>query len=69
MSKQMATQGRDSGNLMDELLGKVEEKYVEEHGEDPPEEFMEDARQWILKEVAQRNRDEHRDIYDALADE
>jgi hypothetical protein len=30
---------------------------------------MEDARQWILKEVAQRNRDEHRDVYDALANE
>lgn len=69
MSKKMATQGRDSGNLMDEMLEKVEERYVEEHGEQPPEEFMEDARQWILKEVAQQNRDKHRDIYDALAKE
>lgn len=69
MSKQMATHGRGPENLMEELLEKVEKRYVEEHGDEPPEDFMEDARQWILKEVAQRNRDEHRDVYDALADE
>lgn len=50
---------------MQEALGRFREKYVEEHGEQPPEELMDDARQWILKAVAQQNRD----IYDALADE
>lgn len=69
MNKKMAMQGRDSENLMDEMLETVEERYVEEHGEQPPAEFMEEARQWLLKEVAQQNRDAHRDIYDALADE
>lgn len=69
VSKKMATQGRGPRNLMDEMLAKVKERYVEEHGEEPPEEFMKDARRRILKEVAQQNRDAHRDIYDALANE
>lgn len=68
-SKNMATQDRGPRNLMGEILAKVEERYVEEHGEEPPEEFVEEARRRILEEVAQQNRDAHRDIYDALADE
>lgn len=57
------------GNLLDELLAEVREQYVEEHGEEPSEEFLEEARTEILLTLARRERDKHRDVYDALADE
>jgi death-on-curing family protein len=47
----------------------VREQYVEEHGEEPPEEFMRQARNEIVHGVASKDRDDHRDIYDALANE
>jgi len=56
-------------NLMATLLKAVRERYVEEHGEEPPEEFMRQARNKIVHDVASKDRDEHRDIYDALANE
>ena len=56
-------------NLLEKLLDDVRKRYIEEHGEEPPEEIMRDARQEILRTLAKRGRDEHRDVYDALADE
>ncbi|PSP77339.1 hypothetical protein BRC81_10190 [Halobacteriales archaeon QS_1_68_20] len=60
---------RPRANVMETLLSTIRERYVEEHGEEPPEEFMERARAKIVHGVATRDREEHRDIYDALADE
>lgn len=57
------------GNLLEELLARTRERYVEEHGEEPPEDFLEDARAMILRRLAKKGRDEHRDVYDALAEE
>lgn len=54
---------------MQEALDRVRERYVEEHGEQPPDEFVEKARREILLTVARKDREEHREIYDALADE
>lgn len=65
----MAVDEDSPRNLMKEILGNVREIYVEEHGEEPPEEFIEEARQRIVQRVAKQNRDAHREIYDALADE
>lgn len=56
-------------NLMPKLLEDVRELHIGEHGEEPPSEFMKKARQRIVQEVAKQNREKHRDIYDALADE
>lgn len=56
-------------NAMEEALGTIRKKYVEEHGEEPSDEFMENARRRIILGVAKQDRDEHRDVYDALADE
>ncbi len=60
---------RPRANVMETLLNTIRDRYVEEHGEEPPEEFMERARTEIVHGVANRDREEHRDIYDALADE
>ena len=60
---------RDPKNLMEVLLQAVREQYVQEHGEEPPEEFMQRARNKIVHNVASRDREAHRDIYDALANE
>lgn len=65
----MATEERRPENQMDKALRKVRELYIEEQGEEPSEEFMKDARQRILREAAKQSRDDHREIYDALADE
>lgn len=59
--------GPADGNLLDELLARTREQYVEEHGEEPPEDFLEEAREMILRQLAKKGRDEHRDVYDALA--
>jgi hypothetical protein len=59
--------GRQS--LLDTALERVRERYVEEHGTEPPEELMEAARKRVLRELAKEGRNEHRDVYDALADE
>lgn len=56
-------------NLLEEWLEHARERYVEEHGEEPPEEFMEDARELILRKLARSGRDAHRDVYEALAEE
>lgn len=56
-------------NLLDEMMEATRKRYREEEGEEPPAEFMEEARKEILRRLAQKGRDEHRDIYDALADE
>lgn len=55
--------------LLETLLTQVREKYINEHGEEPPEEFEDEARKLIIRQLAKEGRDEHRDIYDALADE
>lgn len=56
-------------NLLEVTLERAREQYIEEHDEEPPEEFMEDARELILRRLAKHERDEHREVYDALADE
>ncbi|GAA0665099.1 hypothetical protein ACFQDG_09900 [Natronoarchaeum mannanilyticum] len=56
-------------NLMVSILESIREAYVEEHGEEPPEEFMQRARNEIVHNFASKDRDEHRDIYEALAKE
>ncbi|AGB17198.1 hypothetical protein Halru_2620 [Halovivax ruber XH-70] len=56
-------------NLLETLLADFRERYVEEHGEEPPEAILHDARRDILRSLAKKGRDEHRDVYDALADE
>lgn len=61
--------GEARGSPLERALKTVRRSYVEEHGEQPPEEFMEDARTQLVRLLAQRGRDEHRDVYDALADE
>lgn len=58
-----------SGNLLDVTLERARERYIEENDEDPPEEFIDEARELILRKLAQRSRDEHREVYDALAGE
>lgn len=60
---------RESVNLLQQMLSRARERYVEENDEEPPEEFVEEAREVILRELASSGRDEHRDVYDALADE
>lgn len=62
-------ESRSQRNLMKEYLVDVRESYIEENGEEPSDEFMEEARAKIIQEVAKRKRDANRDIYDALADE
>jgi hypothetical protein len=57
------------GNLLQEMLERARERYVEENGEEPPEEFIEEARELVLRDLASRGREEHRDVYDALAEE
>lgn len=56
-------------NLMEVLLSSVREKYIEEHGEEPSEEFMRQIRNEFIHGIASQDREEHRDIYDALANE
>jgi hypothetical protein len=68
----MASKGDSSKSRTDTIeqtLDEIRERYVEENGEEPPEEFMTEARRQIVLGIAQRDRDAHRDIYDALADE
>ena len=60
---------RTKGSFLQEALGRIRERYVKEHGEEPSDEFMEEARRKIILEVARQDRDEHREIYDALAEE
>jgi hypothetical protein len=69
MAAEENSPGPDGGNLLDELLAQAREQYVEEHGEEPPDEFLEEARTRILRRLAKKGRDEHRDVYDALAEE
>lgn len=56
-------------NLLEEMLEETRRRYREQEGEEPPPEFMEKARTEILRRLARKSRDEHRDVYDALADE
>jgi len=62
-------ENQKSTNRMEELLQKVRERYVEGNGQEPPKAFMESAREKILRDAAKKSRDDHREIYDALADE
>lgn len=55
--------------VLEVLLSAVREDYIEEHGEEPSEEFMHRARSEIVRNVASKDREDHREIYDALADE
>jgi len=61
--------GDERKPLMDRLLDSVSERYRQEHGEIPPDEFLERARSEVIRRVASKDREQHRDIYDALADE
>jgi len=65
----MAAENQKPTNRMEELLQKVRERYVEENDQEPPEAFMAQARNQILRDAAKKSRDDHREIYDALADE
>ncbi len=50
-------------------LEQIRRLYIKEHGEEPSEEFMEDAREELVRAVARDRRDAHREIYEALANE
>lgn len=65
----VATEDRRPENQMEKVLQRLRERYIEEEGEEPPEDFMQEARLEILRSAAKKNRDNHREIYDALADE
>lgn len=69
----MAAERDDSkkaqGNRLEELLCEARERYREENGEEPSEEYLEELRKEILRGLAKKGRDEHRDVYDALAEE
>jgi hypothetical protein len=73
MSDSMAADSRDTDderrNLLEEALEETRERYRAERGEEPSEAFMEDARRLILRQLAKKGRDEHRDIYEKLAEE
>jgi hypothetical protein len=56
-------------NRLDEAVSVFREMYVESHGEEPSEELLEAARRQFVRAFAKKDRDEHREIYDALADE
>lgn len=56
-------------NVMERLLARVRERYRDEYGEDPSEEFMERAEVEIMRRVAEENRSEFQAIYQALAKE
>lgn len=63
------TEDHSPRNLMASILESIREAYVEEHGEEPSEEFIRRARNEIVHNLASKERDEHRDIYEALAKE
>jgi hypothetical protein len=70
--KRMASKGENSEpkpNTMERALDTIRKQYVEEHGEEPSDEFIEEARRRIILGVARQDREAHREIYDALADE
>lgn len=69
MAVERTNSDRPPGNRMEELLEAVRDRYVRQHGEEPSKDYMEAARKEILRTSARKNRDEHRDVYDALADE
>ncbi|WP_379728255.1 hypothetical protein [Halonotius sp. GCM10025705] len=46
----------------------MQAKYIEANSAEPPEEFIEDARTLILRQLASKSREKHRDVYDALAE-
>lgn len=69
MAAEDGTKEKSQANLLEEMLEQARKRYVEENGEEPPAEFMEEARELILRRLARSGRDEHRDVYDALADE
>ena len=56
-------------NRMAATLRQIREEYIEEHGEEPSEEFMEQAELEIVRRVGKADRDAHREIYDKLANE
>lgn len=60
---------RPSENFLEMLLDSIRKQYVERHGEEPPDEFMQEARNELVHGLARKDREEHREIYDALADE
>ena len=70
--KEMASKGDSSKSRTDTIeqtLDEIRERYVEENGEEPPGEFMPEGGGETVLGIVQRDRDAHRDIYDALADE
>ena len=70
--RRMAVEDSDESppkNLMETLLRSIRRSYIEEHGEEPPDEFMRRARNEIVHGFADRDREEHRRIYEALAEE
>ena len=69
MATDRGSSERDRVNLLEQLLEEAREQYAAEHGEAPPEGFDEEARTLLLRTLAKQRRDEHRDVYDALAEE
>lgn len=59
----------ERGPPLEEALEELREWYVEKHGEEPPAEFIQKARTAVIRELAGNARDDHREVYDALADE
>lgn len=69
MAAEKNTPEDSPGNLLEEMLERARVEYIKANGEEPPEDFMEDARDLILRNLAREGRKEHRDIYEALAEE
>lgn len=67
----MATEGERSvnENVMERLVSRFRELYVEKHGEEPSEEVVRAARRELLLTAAEKERDRNRAIYEALARE
>lgn len=62
-------EGSVNENVMERLVSRFREIYVEKHGEEPSEEIIQAARRKLLLTAAEKERDRNRDIYDELARE
>lgn len=65
----MATEQKGPGNNMTAILEEFTEIYREETGEEPSSEDIEGARSFIIEKLSEKERVEHKEIYDELAKE
>lgn len=54
---------------MKRVLDRLRREYREEHGKEPPAEFINRAEVGIARHIGKADRDAHREIYDKLAEE